>query len=68
LVFSLEHPTPTEQTIKSPANTSVLVFLSKLILPQATESWVAGVVRDVTVRNWLMRIMVGHLLLLKQRR
>jgi hypothetical protein len=68
LGFSLEHPTANEQTIKSAANTSVLVFLSKLILSQATESRVAGVLRSVAVRNRLIRVMVGHLLLLKQRR
>jgi hypothetical protein len=62
--LSLEHPTATEQTIRSAANTSVLVVLSKLVLaklvlPHTRESGFAGV-----VQNKLKRFMVGHLLLL----
>jgi len=33
-------------------------------LPQVTDSQVDGVVRNGVVRNRLMRVMVGHLLLL----
>ena len=49
------------------------LVLPQLILPQATESCVAGVLRNVVLRtsvlrNRLIRVMVGHLLLLKQRR
>src|ERR1035438_3392438 len=67
--FSLEHPTANEQIIRSAANTSVLALLAKLVVPQlilphATESGVAGVLRTVAVRNRLIRVMVGHLLLL----
>jgi hypothetical protein len=70
LGFSLEHPTANEQAIKSAANTRVLVLLSKLVLllPHATESCVAGMVRTAVALNRLIRVMVGHLLLLKQRK
>jgi hypothetical protein len=70
--LSLEQPAAIEQTIKAAANTSVLVVLSKLILPQATESRVAGVLENlaartallrIALRNRLIRVMRGHLLL-----
>src|SRR5258708_28224823 len=48
--FSLEHPTATEQTIRIPANTSVLMVFSKLLVLRAELK--------------LMPVMVGHLLLL----
>jgi hypothetical protein len=64
LGLSLKHPTPIEQTSKSAANTSVLVVLSKLVLPQTSELRIAGLVRDALLLNRLMRVMVGHLLLL----
>jgi hypothetical protein len=56
--LSLEHPTATEQTIRRAAKVSVLV-LSKFFLPQLTEFRVDGV-----ERNKLIRVMIGHLLLL----
>jgi hypothetical protein len=62
LGLSLEHPTATEQAIRSAAKISVLVlsrFFWKFFLPQATELKVDG-----AVRNRLIRVMVGHLLLL----
>jgi hypothetical protein len=70
LGWSVEHPTVSEQAIRSAAKTSVLVVglrfffsakfgLAKFVLPQATEFRVDGV-----LRNRLMRVMVGHLLLL----
>jgi hypothetical protein len=71
--FSLEHPTASEQTIRIAAKISGLVvlkiflaelILTGLILPQATDFTVAGVVRMDAVRNKLIRVMVGHLLLL----
>ena len=56
--LSLEHPTAREQTIRSAAKISGLVW-SKVFLPQVTEFGVDGV-----ERNRLIRFMVGHLLLL----
>jgi hypothetical protein len=59
----LEHPTANEQAIRSAAKTNGLpvsrTFFTRLVFPQATELAVAGV-----VRNRLIRVMVGHLLLL----
>jgi len=52
--FSLEQPTAIEQTINSAAKTSALAVLLDLI-----ESWV-----DAKLLAKLMRVMVGHLLLL----
>jgi hypothetical protein len=64
LGFSLEHPTANEQAIKSAAKTSALVVSRfKFDLSLATEWTVDGVVRNGVVRNRLVRVMVGHLLL-----
>jgi hypothetical protein len=66
---SFEHPTAKEQTIRSTVKISVLVVGLKWLLvqsasaefalPQATEFVVDG-----AVWNRLIRVMVGHLLLL----
>jgi len=72
--FSLEHPTANEQTIKIAANTSGLAVVPRLIFPHAIESKIAGVrrfgvlstnvLRTGVARNRLIRVTVGHLLLL----
>jgi len=59
--LSLEHPTANEQTIKSAAKSSALVVFSRFFLPHATESRVDAI---LLVELKLMRVMVGHLLLL----
>src|SRR5579864_532149 len=58
LGFSLEHPTASEQTIRSAAKSSAPPVFSKFLVPHATESRVDAILLK------LKRAMVGHLLLL----